>query len=236
MKNENDVFGNAIADYYVSPNSTKIIVKSPDFEDDEIPVSYLFRSFNEMLEIEQRALQLCNGKTLDVGCGAGAHSLYLQQQNIPVSAIDTSPKAIETCKLQGLKNAEVKDFFKLKKQKYNTLLFLMNGIGIVGKLENMHSFFNQLKLLLKAKGQVLLDSSDLIYLYEGTEEDAKNSPFYYGEIQYQIQYKQFKSTEFDWLYIDFNSLAFFAELHGFSAEKIWDGPHYEYLAKLTLQA
>lgn len=235
MKNENDVFGNAIADYFAEPNSANIKVKSPDFEEDEIPVPYLFRNFEEMPKIEQKALQLCKGKTLDVGCGAGSHSLYLQKQNILVTAIDTSPKAIEVCIKQGIKNAKLKDFFEFKNEKFDSLLFLMNGIGIVGKLENMQAFFDQIKLLLKPDGQVLLDSSDLIYLHKGNEEEAKNSPFYYGEMEYQIQYETFKSATFNWLYIDFESLAFFAELYGFTAEKIMDGPHYDYLAKLTLQ-
>lgn len=233
MNTKNDVFGNAIADYFAEPNSAKITVHSPDFEDDEIPVSYLFRSFSEMPKIEQKALQLCQGKTLDVGCGAGSHSVYLQKQKLNVTAIDTSPKAIETCKQRGIKNAEVIDFFELPATPFDTLLFLMNGIGIVGKLENIHSFFDQVKLLLKPDGQVLLDSSDLMYLYEDADEDIKDSPIYYGEMEYQTSYLKYTSGSFNWLYIDFDSLSFLADLHGFKAEKIMDGSHYDYLARLT---
>lgn len=233
MNTKNDVFGHAIADYFAAPNSANIRVHSPDFEDDEIPVSYLFRTFAEMPKMEQKALQLCKGKTLDIGCGAGSHSLYLQNKKLNVTSIDTSPKAIETCLKRGIKQAEVQDFFKLQKANYSTLLLLMNGIGIVGKLENMHQFFEQIKRLLKPDGQVLLDSSDLIYLFEDTEEDVKNSPIYYGEMQYQTSYLNYTSETFNWLYIDFDSLSFLADLHGFKAEKIIDGAHYDYLARLT---
>lgn len=233
MNTKNDVFGHAVADYFAAPNSANIRVHSPDFEDDEIPVSYLFRTFAEMPKMEQKALQLCKGKTLDIGCGAGSHSLYLQNKKLNVTSIDTSPKAVETCLKRGIKQAEVQDFFKLQKANYSTLLLLMNGIGIVGKLENMHQFFEQIKRLLKPDGQVLLDSSDLIYLFEDTEEDAKNSPIYYGEMQYQTSYLNYTSEVFNWLYIDFDSLSFLADLHGFKAEKIMDGAHYDYLARLT---
>lgn len=233
MNTKNDVFGHAIADYFATPNQANIRVHSPDFEDDEIPVSYLFRTFAEMPKIEQKALQLCKGKILDIGCGAGSHSLYLQNKKLNVTSIDTSPKAIETCLKRGIKQAEVQDFFKLQKANYSTLLLLMNGIGIVGKLENMHQFFEQIKQLLKPDGQVLLDSSDLIYLFEDTEEDVKNSPIYYGEMQYQTSYLNYTSEAFNWLYIDFDSMSFLADLHGFKAEKIIDGTHYDYLARLT---
>lgn len=233
MNTKNDVFGNAIADYLAKPNSANITVHSPDFEDDEIPVSYLFRNFSEMPKIEQKALQLCHGKVLDVGCGAGSHSLYLQNKNVHVTAIDTSPKAIETCMQRGIKYAKTIDFFELSSKPYDTLLFLMNGIGIVGKLENIHRFFDQVKLLLKPDGQVLLDSSDLMYLFEDTEEDVKDSPIYYGEMEYQTSYLKFTTESFNWLYIDFDSLSFLADLHGFKAEKIMDGSHYDYLARLT---
>jgi len=233
MNPKNDVFGHAIADYHDKPNLASIKVHSPEFEDDEIPVSYLFRDFSEMPILEQKALQLCKGKTLDIGCGAGSHSLYLQQQKMNVIAIDTSTKAIETCLKRGINNAKKADFFKLSQQKYNTLLLLMNGIGIVGKLERIHQFFDQIKLLLKPNGQVLLDSSDLIYLFEDAEEDVKNSPIYYGEMEYKTSYASYESEAFHWLYIDFDSLALLADLHGFTTEKIMDGSHYDYLARLT---
>ena len=235
MIDQKDVFGNAIADYYLNSNTENIIVKSPDFQEDEIPISYLFRDFSSMPKIEQIALKTCKGKVLDVGCGAGSHSLYLQQNNRDVMAIDTSPKAISTCLKRGVQKASVIDFFNLKNQQFDTILLLMNGIGIVGKLEKLHLFFDQVKSLLNPNAQVLLDSSDLIYLYEGQEEEIKKSPFYYGEMEYEIRYQNYESEPFHWLYIDYNSLAFFAELHGFTIEKLLDGPHFDYLARLTLQ-
>lgn len=230
-----DVFGEAIEAYYKQPNQQLIKVHSPDFEDDEIEVSYLFRNFNQMPKIEQKALQLCRGTVLDVGCGAGSHSLYLQnQKKLTVHAIDTSLKSVQIAKQRGITSAENINFFELNHSTYDTLLFMMNGIGIAGKLSHLHHFFEHSKRLLKPQGQLILDSSDLYYLYEEVEEDVLQSPFYYGEMHYQISYLNITSSPFSWLYIDFKSLSFFADLHGFKAEKIMDGPHYDYLARLTL--
>ncbi|MGM0635895.1 MAG: class I SAM-dependent methyltransferase [Bacteroidota bacterium] len=232
MPQENDIFGQAISDYFFQNDPKDIDVYADDFEKDTIPTHYLFRKYAEMPKIEQIALQKCKGKILDVGCGAGSHMLELQQSGKNIKGIDISPGAIEICKKRGLKNTECIDFFELKNQTYDCILMLMNGIGFVGKIDQLKGFFDQLKKLLHPNGQVLLDSSDLKYLYE--EGIDLNSPTYYGEIQYQLGYKKDKSEVFNWLYLDFESLAFLAELNGFVATKICDGPHYDYLAKLTL--
>jgi 2-polyprenyl-3-methyl-5-hydroxy-6-metoxy-1,4-benzoquinol methylase len=72
-----DLFGKAILDFQTN-NSPKDIITETNISDaDEMSVAYLFRDYNEMPKLEQKALQLAKGKVLDVGCGAGSHSLYL---------------------------------------------------------------------------------------------------------------------------------------------------------------
>lgn len=229
-----DIFGEAIHDYYVNGNkSAKINVHSPNFDDDEIPVDYLFRSYEEMPLIEKTALQLAKGNILEVGCGAGSHALHLQSKKKKVTAIDISPLSIEIAKMRGVHQTVCADFFDFESdQKFDTILMLMNGIGIVGKVNRLHVFFQQAKKLLSKKGQILLDSSDLIYLFE--ENDVSNQPTYYGELSYQISYKNTMSEEFDWLYLDFESLKVLAQMNGFEASLIKKGSHYDYLAKLVI--
>lgn len=209
---------------------------SDDFEPDVIPVNYLFRTYPEMPLLERKALQLARGKTLDVGCCAGSHALYLQNiKKLPVKAIDLSEGAIEIAKLRGVHHAAVQDFFKLKNEKFHTILLMMNGTGVIGKMRHMTHFFEKIREILKPNGQVLLDSSDLSYLYDREEDRSfwkhvKQS--YYGEFTYKIGYKGRTSPPFDWLYIDFKTLKSAALAHGFSCEKIEKGPHYDYLALL----
>ena len=209
------------------------MVHSPDFDDDIIPVEYLFRDFTQMPIIEQFALKHCKGKVLDVGCGAGSHALFLQQnKNLDVFAIDTSPGAIEIARKRGVQGAECKDFFEIKDQNFDTILMLMNGSGIIGKLSNLEHFFEHSKTLLTKNGQILMDSSDLIYLFE---DEIEKPAEYYGELEFQISYKNLKSDPFNWLYIDPNRLKKYAARNGFHTEILKTGDNYDYLACLTLQ-
>ncbi|PTX42254.1 methyltransferase family protein [Christiangramia gaetbulicola] len=233
MDKNKDIFGTAIKAFYEEKDKTDIIVHSPDFEDDVIPIAYLFRKFEDMPEIEQKALELCEGKVLDVGCGAGSHALHLQKKkNLKVKAIDTSTGAIEIAKRRGLKNAVSEDFFKLKDQKFDTILMLMNGSGIIGKLENLKSFFEHSRSLLAEGGKILMDSSDLIYLFEDEFEDPEN---YFGEFTYSISYKNLQSDDFDWLFISPDLLSEYAESNGFDCEIIHQGDNYDFLASLTVK-
>ncbi|TXE17920.1 class I SAM-dependent methyltransferase [Psychroflexus gondwanensis] len=226
-----DIFGLAVESYYKRQDQTPIIVHAEDFYDDKIPVEYLFRTYEEMPEIEQKAIQLSTGTTLDVGCCAGSHSLELKKRGLDVLPIDISKKCIGICKERGLPEAMQTDFFILKDKTFDTILLLMNGIGIAQTIKNLPVFFNQIKTLLKPDGQVLLDSSDLIFLHENEIMDDSK---YYGEITYSTSYKNKTSRPFPWLYLDFELLKDLSEKEGFTCELIYSDDHYGFLAKLKL--
>lgn len=234
MDKAHDPMGAAISDYYNNGVAESLRVFSPDFEEDEIPVNLLFRSFDDMPDIEKKAMEMAEGKILDVGAGAGCHSLVLQQMNKEVTALDISPLSVETMRNRGIKNVLQQDFFTLE-EKFDTILMLMNGIGIVGTIEKLPLFFKHIDNILSPKGQLLLDSSDISYIFE--EEDGiiylPDTDKYYGELEYQMQYKDVKGEAFPWLYIDFEELQAIAEANGFNAELIQSGEHYDYLAKIT---
>lgn len=205
--------GTAIADYYKQGKAAKLRVFSSQFEEDEIPVAQLFRSYEQMPPLEQKALQLAQGKILDCGAGSGCHALALQAMGKEVQAIDISPLSVETMRLRGVKQAyQVNLFDENYVEQFDTILLLMNGSGIIGKLANMSAFFNKMKQLLTSDGCIYMDSSDLRYLFE--DEDGSFlidlADDYYGEIDFQMQYKQIKGEPFDWLYIDFQTLSLYA--------------------------
>jgi len=238
-----DLFGKAILDYQTNNSPEDLITETSISEADEMSVAYLFRSYAEMPKLEQKALQLAKGKVLDVGCGAGSHSLYLQNElNLDVLAIDVSPNAIKACELRGLKNAKVQDIMQFdtdshQHDKFDTILLLMNGTGICGKLKNISNFLQKLKSLLTDEGQILIDSSDIIYMFDEDEDGGKWIPTdvdYYGEVVFDIAYKGEKEASFDWMYIDYNTLQNAAVANGLHCELIVEGEHFDYLAKLTL--
>ena len=226
--------GRAIADYYKTQKANKLRVFSPMFEEDEIPLSTLFRKYEEMPEIERKALDMANGKTLDVGAGSGCHSLVLQEKGIDVTAIDISPLSVETMKERGVKKVIEQDFFTLKGQ-YDTVLMIMNGIGIVGTLERLPRFFRQLDKILAPGGQLLCDSSDISYVFEDENGmiDIPNEMDYYGEHSFRMQYKDTIGEPFNWLYIDADTLREKAGRCGYAVEVVAEGEHYDYLARIT---
>lgn len=234
MNSDHDPMGHAIADYHSSGKVARLRVFSPMFEEDEIPVATLFRPFDDMPAIERKALELATGAILDVGAGAGCHSLALQNMGKQVTAIDISPLAVATMRERGVLDTREQDFFTLDGQ-YDTILMLMNGIGIVGSISRLPAFFMQLDALLAPGGQVLCDSSDICYIFEDEDGiiDLTGIDGYYGELTYQMKYRNVKGNPFPWLFIDPETLSEQAEAHGYHCDIITRGDHYDYLARLT---
>lgn len=228
--------GAAIYDFHKTGKASRLIVHSSMFDDDEIPVETLFREFKDMPALEQKALECASGFILDVGAGSGCHCVALQEMGKKCMAIDISELSVEVMKDRGIDARLINLFDENLVGQFDTILMLMNGTGIIGRLENMPRFFNRVKHLLAPGGRVILDSSDLRYLYE--EEDGSLmidlADEYYGLLDYQMEYKGILGEPFDWLYVDFNTLAYYAEQNGFKAELLSEGEHYDYLASLTV--
>lgn len=239
LTTDKDPMGTAILDYLEHGKADKLRVFSSQFDEDEIPVRTLFRTEKQMAPLERTALQLATGRILDVGAGSGCHSLILQAAGKEVEAIDISPLSIEAMRRRGVKQATQANLFNESFcGSYDTLLMLMNGFGIIGRLENLPTFFRKAKQLLRPGGSILMDSSDLRYLYE--DEDGSFvidiADDYYGEVDFKMQYKDIIGDPFDWLYIDFQTLSLYAAQNGFKAELVKEGKHYDYLARLRPKA
>ena len=233
-----DVFGMALKDYQNGQYTEDIKTFSSLDEEDVIPVPYLFRTFDEMPKIEQKALELARGNVLDIGAGAGSHSLYLQNKGLKVTALDNSEGAISVCKARGVESTVKNSILNYSEENFDTLLLLMNGVGLAGKLKNLSAFLQHLASLLQPNGQILLDSSDIVYMFEQDDDGGYWIPddgSYYGEVEFEMEYKGHKSKPFDWVYVDINTLQNACESNGLNCELILSGEHYDYLAKLTLK-
>jgi SAM-dependent methyltransferase len=232
-----DLFGKAILDFQTGNDPQDLITETSISDADEMNVAYLFRPFADMPKIEQKALSMAKGKILDIGCGAGSHSLYLQEKKLDVVSIDISENAVEACRLRGLKSIFVKDFMDIKDEKYDTVLLLMNGTGLCGRLSNISNFLGKLKSLLNPGGQILIDSSDIIYMFDEDEDGGKwisSEHGYYGDLTFYISYKGEKEDPFDWLYVDYNTLQNAAVANGLQCEMVLEGEHFDYLARLYI--
>ena len=232
-----DLMGRAIWDYYYQENSEDLQTETSISELDDLPVSYLFRDYQEMNALEKKALDLSFGKVLDVGSGAGSHSLYLQnERKLEVTALDISPKSIEVCKARGVKNAICEDLLQFSEKDFDTILLLMNGTGIFQSLEHIDQYLQKLKSLVVENGQILLDSTDILYMYDQDEDGGVLVPAtgYYGELDYYLHYKGESELPMKWLYLDFDTLENAAIANGFKIQKI-EQLEDSYLAQLTLK-
>lgn len=230
-----DLMGRAIWDYFHNENPEDLQTETSISELDELPVEYLFRDFEEMNEIEQKALELSQGKVLDIGAGAGSHALYLQnERNLEVLALDVSPKSVEVCTLRGIKNAVCENMLDFSGQTFDTILLLMNGTGIFESLLTIDKYLQKLHSLVNENGQILIDSTDILYMFDRDDDGGVLIPAggYYGELDYIVHYKGESEEPIKWLYLDFNTLQNAAENNGFNIEKVMQDED-AYLAKLT---
>ncbi len=229
LERSKDPMGRAIYDYYNKAHNNIIKVYSPEFFDDYIETAYLFRTFEDFPEVEQLAMQNASGAVLDIGCGAGSHSLYLKNLEKDIEALDISLYICDVLKKQNI-TVHCTDIFTFNPvKKYDTLLLLMNGLGIAGKNNLLPKFLRTLKSLLNPGGQILIESCSTDYLFDDPE-DAED---FSGEILYQMEYENIKGEPFHWLYLPFEKLKEVALENGLNAELLLEHEGSTYLAKLT---
>ena len=230
---EKDLFGKALWDYWTDNNPEDMLTWTHLTEPEILPVSYLFRSYDDMPVSEQLALHNSYGKILDAGAGSGLHSLYLQSQQKDVTALEWSPVSSRLMQERGVEKVVNQNFFEFRQQeRFDTILLLMNGVGIVQKARNLDQLFIKLKQLLSENGQVFIHSSDLKYLYETGSGYMMPDDNYYGDMRFFIKYKG-ETESFDWTYIDENTLRIFARQNGFKTEKIFESDEGDFLIRVT---
>lgn len=197
-------------------------------------VSTYFRDVKEMPQIEQEALKRCTGRVLDIGAGAGSHALALQAAGTDVTALDISPGSAEVMRARGVRQVICGDIFRFRPERaYDTLLLLMNGIGLCGDLDGLRRFLDIAAGLLQPQGQLLFDSSDVAYLYE---DGVPESGAYYGTVQCRYEYREQFTSWFSWLYIDRDQLKLIAAEQGWETEILAEDDSDQYLARLVRPA
>lgn len=228
-----DIFGEALQDYFEKRIQSPLILHNNYGEDEEMPLDIFFRDPEDFPELEFIALALCDGKVLDVGAGAGSHSLYLQEKGFEVTALDLSPQACNIMKNRGVKKVLNRNIFDYVAVKYDTLLFLMNGIGLAENIEGLQKLLVQCKKILTKGGQLIFDSSNIAYLYEEDLSLPKNH--YYGEVIFQYEYKSEQGAPFGWLYIDQKTLIKLAQQDGWVVQILYEDENDQYLVRLSLR-
>lgn len=231
----NDVFGQALLDYQeYGILYEKLLLHTSYGDVEEMPVEEFFREPDEFPELEAIALALCDGHILDIGAGAGRHALYLQAKGHRVTALERSPKACTVMHQLGVRRIVQDDYFTFHAGTYDTLLFMMNGIGIAGTVDGLKTILHHARKLLNEGGQLLLDSSDIAYLY--ADGAVKKPAGYYGEIRYQYEYKGIRDKPFHWLFIDQETLIQVGHSKGWVVQVLFEDEYNQYLARMVPRA
>ncbi len=219
-----DPIGQAILDFAAKKKPFDIIVSSDLCDDDIIPIEVLFRSEDQMPELELVALDLCKGLILDIGAGAGVHSIALQERGLKIKAIDISPGAVAYMRKNNIDAQQIDVYHLEQSASFDTVLSLMNGLGLAKDLENLNFFLEKIYNLLKPGGRFIADSTDVKYLYEENDGsywmDLNGS--YYGDFKFVMKYNKIIGPEFQWLYVDYDTLHKHATACGFKCRRVFN--------------
>lgn len=232
LTSEKDPLGAMLLDYMDGRTGAFVRVDSSLLDMSEMTGSIMFRREGEMSGLEQKALSLCRGRILDVGAGSGCHSLVLQEKGREVTALEISPGCMAVMERRGVSRRLFKSLFSLRGERFNTLLMLMNGIGICGTIEGLNFFLQHIRQVMAHGGQVLADSTDLSALYTRMALVPGEEETDYGETEFSMSYREIRGDPFEWLYIDYATLAFYAEFHGWRCEQVMKTRTGKFLARI----
>lgn len=230
-------FGMALLACYRGDDAATVIVHRDDGVEAPLPMKYFFRVENEFSPLEKEVISRCRGKILDIGAGSGIHSLFLQSLGFEVTAIDVSPEAVEVMRLRGIHDVRVADIFSFNVGRFNTLLLMGHGIGMMSDLAGLDKFLDFAKKLVSDDGQILLDSLDVRITSDAKnlayQEANRQSGRYFGEIRFQMEYNGKTGPYLSWLHVDPDTLISQADKTGWQCEILMNTPIGDYLARLT---
>lgn len=227
-----DIFGQALLDFYRHTAKTPLLLHNEYGEPDTISLENFFSKDDRFSDLETFALSQVKGKILDVGAASGRHSFYLQKHGYDITAMDISASCCTIIKETGVKKIVNADIYDYENVKHDTILMLMNGIGIARSIAGLKKLLLHLKSLVSPSGFLLFDSSDVTYLYEGNPlPDEK----YFGQLTFHYEYKNEMSNRFNWLYVDQDRLMEVAYSSGWHCHIIFEDETDAYLARLQIK-
>jgi SAM-dependent methyltransferase len=230
-----DPHGAALLDCFRG-NTAATLICHQDGERDDVPAAFWLR--DEIDPLEALGLDLCRGRVLDVGAGAGVHALALQRRGLDVTAIDISPTCVEVMRERGVRDALAIDMFALEGRRFDTVLCLCNGLDKVGTLDALPRFLERARSLLAPDGQLIADSFDVRVGADAARLEAlsrrSDAGRYFGELDLRFEYAGQSGPEFSVLQVDFDTLSRIAAQAGLTCERVsGQGGHYLARARLA---
>jgi SAM-dependent methyltransferase len=228
-----DLLGYALRDYFVNGTDVPVKVWINGRRDEDLMPSLFFRNYRHMRAWDRQALRMAKGSVLDAGAGSGGHSLILQGRGMDVTAVERSPASCEVMRLRGVQRVIQENLFDLRGIPFDTILMLMNGLGMAGTEKETLKLFRHLRKMLTKGGQIIGDSTDILYSRMDSLSGFPPGNTYYGEVEFRLEYCGVKGTPFRWLYLDPSLLAELSDKAGLHCEIVQRSKDFHYLARLT---
>jgi len=236
LKDHQDAFGHEIDDYFKSKTGWEIIERDDGYIDASSGPKAYFTEYKDWHPHEKKAMRYARGRVLDIGCGAGRHSLYLQGKGLQVLGIDNSPLAIEVCKLRGLKNAKVTAISQInaKLGVFDTILMLGNNFGLFGSFEVARRLLTKLSKITSENGRIIAESND-IYKTEIPEhlsyhEFNRKRGKMPGQIRLRVRYKKYATPWFDYLLVSKEEMENLLDGTDWGVNRFIDSERSQYIA------
>ena len=225
-----DIMGAAIHDHFFDSRASEIALSIDGEEEPVMSSAYFFRTETEMNEAERNGLKLCQGRVLDVGAGAGCHSLILQQRGLEVVALERSALSCEVLRARGVQQVHQADVMQFTDGPFDTILLLMNGFGIGRNEEGLLALLGYLKTLLAPGGRIIGDSTDIRYFKE-EPASLDLSQAHFSEVQFDVRMNGMHEC-FSWIYPDEVLLEVLAEEVGLQYRTLLHSDEFHFLGEL----
>jgi len=238
MKPEEDAFGQGLWAHYNSKESFQIVERDDGYIDAMSPTIY-FSEHKDWPQSVQKAMEFAKGRVLDVGCGAGRHSLYLQETGLDVLGIDISPLAIEVCKLRGLRKAEVMsiDEVNFKPNSFDTIIMMGNNFGLFHSSKKARELLNRFHKITSPNALIVAETRDPY-----TTENPAHLEYHRsnrkrgrmgGQVRIRVRFKKYATRWFDYLMVSKEEMREILRGTGWKVEGFIDAEDSDYIAIIS---
>jgi len=238
-----DAYGQEVWSYFNGKKSFEIVEREDGYFDVSSGAPTYFSAYGDWPEHEKKAIEFAKGRVLDIGCGAGRHSLYLQGKGLNVTSIDNSSLAIRVCRLRGLKRTKVMSISEIDKFKpcsFESILMLGNNFGLFGSFQNAKTLLNKLFKITAPKATIIAESNDphrtenpFHLRYQKANRKRGRMP---GQLRIRIRYMKYVGKWFDYLIVSKEEMTEILKGTGWKTKKFIDSTSSPYVAIIQKQS
>ena len=237
LKPKEDAFGQEMWACYKGEEASEIVERDDGFfnASPKGPRLY-FSEYEEWDPIEKKAMDSVEGRILDIGCGAGRHSLYLQKMGFDVLGIDSSPLAIKVCKLRGLKKAKVMAIEELdfKLNSFDTVIMMGSNFGLFGSFRNARRLLKKLHRITSKNGLIIAstrdtyktDNPDHLHYHMLNKKRGRMA----GQLRLRIRFRKCVGRWFDYLIVSKKEMEQILKGTGWKIREFIDSGNSAYIA------